>query len=102
MAFQALARGFLARCEFRRRLAVKRAREAAAMCIIAPWARTALERCRFLTLRFFLSHTPAALNNRGYKVPSVYSQVPLVTTGDSGVTITLVRVKCPVINDSGP
>ncbi|KAK9905711.1 hypothetical protein WJX75_004975 [Coccomyxa subellipsoidea] len=48
---QALARGFLARCEFRRRLAAKREREAAAMRVIAPWARTALERCRFLTLR---------------------------------------------------
>ncbi|BDA47247.1 probable abnormal spindle-like microcephaly-associated protein homolog [Coccomyxa sp. Obi] len=48
---QALVRGFLARCEFRRRLAAKREREAAAMRIIAPWALTALHRCRFLALR---------------------------------------------------
>ncbi len=48
---QALVRGFLARREFRRRLAAKREREAAAMRSIAPWARTALHRCRFLALR---------------------------------------------------
>ena len=48
---QALVRGFLARCEFRRRLAAKREREAAAMRVIAPWALTALHRCRFQALR---------------------------------------------------
>ena len=46
-ALQALVRGHLGRCEARRRLAERRALEAAAARVIAPWARTALERARF-------------------------------------------------------
>ena len=48
---QALVRGFLGRCEYRRRQAAQRAREAAALRVISPWGRTVLARCRFLALR---------------------------------------------------
>ena len=48
---QALARGVLARCEFRRRLAERRTVEDAALAVIRPWARTAVARLHFLRLR---------------------------------------------------
>ena len=48
---QALARGYLARCEFRRRVAERKAVEDAALLVIRPWARTAVARLHFLRLR---------------------------------------------------
>ena len=51
LGLQALARGFLARCELRRRVAERQAVEGAALAVIAPWARTAVDRLRFLRLR---------------------------------------------------
>ena len=48
---QALARGYLARCEFRRRRAQRRAVEDVALAVIRPWARTAAARLHFLRLR---------------------------------------------------
>ena len=49
---QALARGYLARCEFRRRVAERKAAEDAALAVIRPWARTAVARLHFLRLRW--------------------------------------------------
>ena len=48
---QALARGYLGRCEFRRRVAARKAAEDAALAVIKPWGRTAVDRLRFLRLR---------------------------------------------------
>ncbi len=55
---QAAARGYLARCKFRRMLAVhhrmlaeERARQEAALQVISPWARTFSQRCHFLRQR---------------------------------------------------
>ncbi len=68
---QALARGFLGRCEFRRRLAAQRAREAAALRVIAPWGRTALHRCRFLALRWVLPCTLAVRSSPNFNRPKI-------------------------------
>jgi len=48
---QALARGYLARCVFRRLIAERKAIEDAALAVIKPWAHTAVDRLRFLRLR---------------------------------------------------
>ena len=54
---QALARGYLARSEFRRRVAERKAVEEGALAVIRPWARTAVARLHFLRLRCALGWT---------------------------------------------
>lgn len=51
LPLQAFARGYLARCEYRRRLAECKAIQDAALMVIKPWARTAIDRLRFIRLR---------------------------------------------------